>query len=211
MIPEILVLCHPFPYPSCCICIQPCSMNSTTTQFVPSRRMGLYEPVHQMSMWGDFSPPPIMLEVRPRCNDLLSCIFYPTLARAPFSPLQSEDTHRNDQEASKPDDKVLRRLAQNREAARKSRLRKKAYVQQLENSKLRLIQLEQELDRARQQGLCVDAAQLAYAGNTNPGSFLPWLDLLRSKRLVIIHVQESPRLRWSTGTGWRSRIDRSRT
>nr|GMC79328.1 TGA5 transcription factor [Ipomoea batatas] len=46
---------------------------------------------------------------------------------------------------------TLRRLAQNREAARKSRLRKKAYVQQLENSRLKLTQLEQELQRARQQ------------------------------------------------------------
>ncbi|XLT08584.1 hypothetical protein HN51_054377, partial [Arachis hypogaea] len=33
----------------------------------------------------------------------------------------------------------------NCEAARKSRLRKKAYVQQLENSRVRLAQLEQEL------------------------------------------------------------------
>ncbi|KAF8053347.1 hypothetical protein N665_1427s0011 [Sinapis alba] len=48
--------------------------------------------------------------------------------------------------------KALRRLAQNREAARKSRLRKKAYVQQLENSRIRLAQLEEELKRARQQG-----------------------------------------------------------
>ncbi|CAH9104662.1 unnamed protein product [Cuscuta epithymum] len=46
--------------------------------------------------------------------------------------------------------KALRRLAQNREAARKSRLRKKAYVQQLENSRVRLTQLEQELKLARQ-------------------------------------------------------------
>lgn len=83
---------------------------------------------------------------------------------------------------------VLRRLAQNREAARKSRLRKKvlrqgcaysivilkksndkhsgfhfgtpastyntylqAYVQQLESSRLKLLQLEQELERTRQQ------------------------------------------------------------
>lgn len=81
---------------------------------------------------------------------------------------------------------IQRRLAQNREAARKSRLRKKvcktlskiffewlitlftplehnlfylfigrfcvqAYVQQLETSRLKLIHLEQELDRARQQ------------------------------------------------------------
>ncbi|KAG2294858.1 hypothetical protein Bca52824_041527 [Brassica carinata] len=50
----------------------------------------------------------------------------------------------------KLDQKTVRRLAQNREAARKSRLRKK-YVQQLENSRLKLTQLEQELQRARQQ------------------------------------------------------------
>ncbi|MBA0587855.1 hypothetical protein Gorai_000976, partial [Gossypium raimondii] len=48
---------------------------------------------------------------------------------------------------------TLRRLAQNREAARKSRLRKKAYVQQLESSRIRLTQLEQELQRARTQGM----------------------------------------------------------
>jgi hypothetical protein len=46
-----------------------------------------------------------------------------------------------------------RRLAQNREAARKSRLRKKAYVQQLEASRIRLQQLEEELQQARRQGL----------------------------------------------------------
>ncbi|XP_010263274.1 PREDICTED: transcription factor TGA2.3-like isoform X2 [Nelumbo nucifera] len=53
------------------------------------------------------------------------------------------------------DQKTLRRLAQNREAARKSRLRKKVYVQKLENSRLKLIQLEQELQRARQQGIFI--------------------------------------------------------
>ncbi|XP_042480588.1 bZIP transcription factor TGA10 isoform X2 [Macadamia integrifolia] len=52
-----------------------------------------------------------------------------------------------------PDPKTLRRLAQNREAARKSRLRKKAYVQQLESSRIKLTQLEQELQRARSQGI----------------------------------------------------------
>ncbi|KAK9123069.1 hypothetical protein Sjap_012671 [Stephania japonica] len=51
-----------------------------------------------------------------------------------------------------PDPKTLRRLAQNREAARKSRLRKKAYVQQLESSRIKLTQLEQDLQRARSQG-----------------------------------------------------------
>ncbi|KAK1319347.1 hypothetical protein QJS10_CPB04g00497 [Acorus calamus] len=56
------------------------------------------------------------------------------------------------------DQKTLRRLAQNREAARKSRLRKKAYVQQLENSRLKLTQLEQELQRARQQGIFISSS-----------------------------------------------------
>lgn len=56
------------------------------------------------------------------------------------------------------DQKTLRRLAQNREAARKSRLRKKAYVQQLENSRLKLTQLEQEFQRARQQGIFISSS-----------------------------------------------------
>ncbi|KAK8651135.1 hypothetical protein V6N13_140749 [Hibiscus sabdariffa] len=56
------------------------------------------------------------------------------------------------------DQKTLRRLAQNREAARKSRLRKKAYVQQLESSRLKLTQLEQELQRARQQGIFISSS-----------------------------------------------------
>ncbi|KAG8056273.1 hypothetical protein GUJ93_ZPchr0002g25941 [Zizania palustris] len=49
------------------------------------------------------------------------------------------------------DPKTLRRLAQNREAARKSRLRKKAYIQQLESSRIRLSQLEQQVHAARVQ------------------------------------------------------------
>ncbi|CAL4894183.1 unnamed protein product [Urochloa decumbens] len=60
-----------------------------------------------------------------------------------------------DKSKDKLGQKALRRLAQNREAARKSRLRKKAYVEQLENSKLKLAQLEQELQRARQQGIFI--------------------------------------------------------
>ncbi|XP_039794578.1 transcription factor TGAL7-like isoform X1 [Panicum virgatum] len=51
------------------------------------------------------------------------------------------------------DPKTLRRLAQNREAARKSRLRKKAYIQQLETSRIRLSQLEQQVQVARVQGV----------------------------------------------------------
>ncbi|KAE8733056.1 TGACG-sequence-specific DNA-binding protein TGA-2.1 [Hibiscus syriacus] len=58
------------------------------------------------------------------------------------------------------DAKTQRRLAQNREAARKSRLRKKAYVQQLESSRIKLTQLEQELQRAGSQ---VEICDMEYA------------------------------------------------
>lgn len=51
-----------------------------------------------------------------------------------------------------PNAKTLRRLAQNREAARKSRLRKKAYIQNLETSRIRLSQMEQEMQRCSAQG-----------------------------------------------------------
>lgn len=67
----------------------------------------------------------------------------------------SDSSDRSKEKAG--DQKTLRRLAQNREAARKSRLRKKAYVQQLENSRLKLTQIEQELQRARQQGIFISS------------------------------------------------------
>ncbi|XVE79264.1 hypothetical protein DITRI_Ditri14bG0043800 [Diplodiscus trichospermus] len=69
------------------------------------------------------------------------------------------------------DAKTMRRLAQNREAARKSRLRKKAYVQQLETSRIKLTQLEQELQRARSQGLFLGGCAGA-VGNISSGAAL---------------------------------------
>ncbi|XP_038999101.1 transcription factor TGA9-like [Hibiscus syriacus] len=66
------------------------------------------------------------------------------------------------------DAKTLRRLAQNREAARKSRLRKKAYVQQLESSRIKLTQLEQDLQRARSQGFFLGGCAGA-VGNISSG------------------------------------------
>ncbi|KAK3025571.1 hypothetical protein RJ639_041676 [Escallonia herrerae] len=77
------------------------------------------------------------------------------------------------------DAKTLRRLAQNREAARKSRLRKKAYVQQLESSRIRLSQLEQDLQRAQSQGLFLGGGA---GGNMSSGAavfdmeYARWLD-----------------------------------
>lgn len=79
-------------------------------------------------------------------NELEKEVKHEVNRRGPTSSSEPEGT-------KTPDAKTLRRLAQNREAARKSRLRKKAYVQQLETSRLKLAQIEQELQRARSQGV----------------------------------------------------------
>ncbi|KAF8403282.1 hypothetical protein HHK36_011384 [Tetracentron sinense] len=71
-----------------------------------------------------------------------------------------------------PDAKTMRRLAQNREAARKSRLRKKAYVQQLESSRIKLSQLEQDLQRARSQGLFLGGGGAGGGGNISSGAVI---------------------------------------
>ncbi|XP_020582320.1 bZIP transcription factor TGA10-like isoform X2 [Phalaenopsis equestris] len=91
-------------------------------------------------------------------------------ARSDGLPLKKEGSSKattscSDHEGPKtPDAKTLRRLAQNREAARKSRLRKKAYVQQLESCKMKLNQLEQEIQRARTQGVLLGAGILGEQG-----------------------------------------------
>ncbi|CAN4106809.1 unnamed protein product [Withania somnifera] len=157
-------------------------MNSSTyTQFVASRRVGICEPIHQLGMWDDFNAScpstsaTMILEVEKCLEDQI-----PIMEKRLDN--ETEDTshgtvgtsHRYEAETSKPIEKVLRRLAQNREAARKSRMRKKAYVQQLENSKLKLIQLEQELERARKLGLYVggglDPSQLSYSDSASSGT-----------------------------------------
>lgn len=132
--------------------------------------MDVFEPMNQFSMWGDFkgniyqdAAATMIIEVNAKLDN------------------QSEDTSHTtnapsnqcDQEASKPVDKVQRRLAQNREAARKSRLRKKAYVQQLEASRLKLHQLEQELEQTRAQCALmsgrVNASNVGFPGAPNSG------------------------------------------
>ncbi|CAO2140892.1 unnamed protein product [Urochloa humidicola] len=87
------------------------------------------------------------------------------------------------------DPKTIRRLAQNREAARKSRLRKKAYIQQLESSKLKLAQMEQDMQRARSQGLFLGGAS---GTNTSSGAamfdveYARWLDD-HGRRMAELH------------------------
>ncbi|KAG2300674.1 hypothetical protein Bca4012_012419 [Brassica carinata] len=147
-------------------------MNTTTSShFVPSTRFEIYDPLNQIStMWeesfknngGFYTPNSIIIPTNEKPDSL--------------SEDGTEGTpHKFDQEAStsRHPDKTQRRLAQNREAARKSRLRKKAYVQQLETSRLKLIHLEQELDRARQQGFYasnrVDTIPLSFSDNMSSG------------------------------------------
>ncbi|XP_066356984.1 transcription factor TGAL4-like isoform X2 [Miscanthus floridulus] len=89
-----------------------------------------------------------------------------------------------------PDRKTIRRLAQNREAARKSRLRKKAYIQQLESSKLKLAQIEQDMQRARSQGIFLGGAPGANTTSTGAAMFdveyARWLDD-HGRRMAELH------------------------
>uniref|UniRef100_M4F9P6 DOG1 domain-containing protein n=1 Tax=Brassica campestris TaxID=3711 RepID=M4F9P6_BRACM len=154
-------------------------MNSTSTHFVPPRRVNIYEPLHQFGMWGET----FKSNIGNGNINTPSHIIIPNNQKLDNN--MSEDTSHGtplifDQETStsRHPDKIKRRLAQNREAAKKSRLRKKAYVQQLETSRLKLIQLEQELDRARQQGFYVGngidtstTTSLGFSENMNPGLY----------------------------------------
>ncbi|CAA7407982.1 unnamed protein product [Spirodela intermedia] len=101
-------------------------------------------------------------------------------------------TSSSEQESPKTSDpKILRRLAQNREAARKSRLRKKAYVQQLETSRIKLTQLEQELQRARSQGVFMGGGLLGDQGMPSGIGYAAMFDTEYARWL-----EEHHRLMW---------------
>ncbi|GAV59937.1 bZIP_1 domain-containing protein/DOG1 domain-containing protein [Cephalotus follicularis] len=146
------------------------SMNTFPTQFVTSRRMEIDDAMHQIGIWGENfksngipnPSAPIIIEADTKLGSQSEDISHGFLT----------PSNKYEEEATKPD-KIQKRLAQNREAARKSRMRKKAYVQQLETSRLKLIQLEQELVCARQQGLYVgggvEANVPGFAGRLNSG------------------------------------------
>ncbi|KAG6529018.1 transcription factor TGA4-like isoform X1 [Zingiber officinale] len=146
-------------------------MSSALSQFVSPRKMVRYEPNHQIIMWENSlnadnsqnTASSSMVETNVKLDSRLE--------DGPHTTVRQSKKY--DQEARKPADKVSRRLAQNREAARKSRLRKKAYVQQLESSRLKLAQLEQGLGRARQQGAYVGGSlgesTLSLSASVNSG------------------------------------------
>ncbi|XP_048622466.1 transcription factor TGA3 isoform X1 [Brassica napus] len=134
------------------------SSSSSNTQAVPFRDMGMYEPFQQLSGWentfntittnnhnnnNQTSSTIARTEADANNKGNYTCLYN--------NSVEAEPSGNNDQGEVQISDKMKRRLAQNREAARKSRLRKKAHVQQLEESRLKLSQLEQELVRARQQ------------------------------------------------------------
>ncbi|KAJ0233142.1 Basic-leucine zipper domain-containing protein [Hirschfeldia incana] len=149
------------------------SLSSTNTRAVQFRDMGMYEPFQQLSGWENT----FNTITSTNNNNQTSSTVHEVDAARPEADVnnkgnytslynnsvEAEPSSNNDQGEVQINDKTKRRLAQNREAACKSRLRKKAHVQQLEESRLKLSQLEQELIRARQQGLCVtsDASYLA--------------------------------------------------
>ena len=130
----------------------------------------MHEPLHQISMWrdtfkGDSNPitgASTIMQVDTMLDNKSESTSHDSLG--PSGNSQPED---------RTTDKTQRRLAQNREAARKSRLRKKAYVQQLETSRLKLTELEQERERARQQGLYIggslDTTRVGFSGTINSG------------------------------------------
>ncbi|KAF3445745.1 hypothetical protein FNV43_RR10922 [Rhamnella rubrinervis] len=145
-------------------------MSSSSTQFATAREMGIYEPFRQVSMWKDtfgsdndsYMGPSTIGEADARMENKFGYILH-----------ESIQPSGNEEEGNKPSEKAQRRLAQNREAARKSRLRKKAYVQQLETSRLKLAQLEQELERSRKQGVYAGSplgtSHVGFSGTVSSG------------------------------------------
>ncbi|GFP98911.1 transcription factor tga1 [Phtheirospermum japonicum] len=173
-------------------------MTTPTTQFAPSSRMGLYEPLHQIIMWddsfdGNTSPGTgggcMSTETDTKLDDKTEYFSEKSLEHA-------EDSH-----ASRSiSEKIQRRLAQNREAARKSRLRKKAYVKQLETSRLKLAQLELELERVRKQRLLIAGAtaNTGLCGTMNSGiaafeiEYGRWIEVQEQKMSDLRNVLQSP-------------------
>ncbi|KAL1216268.1 Transcription factor TGA3 [Cardamine amara subsp. amara] len=175
------------------------SSSSSSAQLVSLRDMGMYEPFQQLSSWENPFKSDINNSSSNPNNNPSSSTTLEVDARAETddnnranytflynNSVEAEPSSNNDLDEDRINDKMKRRLAQNREAARKSRLRKKAHVQQLEESRLKLSQLEQELVRARKQGLCVrnssDTSYLGPAGNMNSGiaafemEYTHWID-----------------------------------
>ncbi|CAM8939740.1 unnamed protein product [Rhodiola kirilowii] len=176
-------------------------MSSTSTEFATSRRsMGIYDPLHQMNMWKlDTFRPHTSLNTANDVSLVQADPLSDIKLKGDYSPRESFENLRTNYETNRPPEKIQRRLAQNREAARKSRLRKKAYVQQLESSRVKLSQLEQELERARSQGAYIgsalDSSHVSlFGGTVNAGiaafemEYAHWVDEQHEQILELRHA-----------------------
>lgn len=146
-------------------------MSSTTIQVTNSATMGIYELPKAMSMWRDTSKAMIASDAGASSSTQAESGHENKFEYEYVSPEMMEPSL-SGEDAARLSEKVQRRLAQNREAARKSRLRKKAYVQQLETSRLKLAQLEQQIQQTKQQISCGGAAlhaNLGFAGHMSTG------------------------------------------
>ncbi|XP_073066528.1 transcription factor TGA4-like [Primulina eburnea] len=148
-------------------------MTSHSTQFAPLSRIGIYElPLHQLSMWDDPTFESSLCSPGTGvCATIIDAEHKIDDKSDQYASDKSRGHSEDNQVSNGISEKIRRRLAQNREAAKKSRLRKKAYVQQLETSRLKLAQLEGELGRARHQGLlnAGAATNMAFCGTVNSG------------------------------------------
>ncbi|CAA6659526.1 unnamed protein product [Spirodela intermedia] len=126
-------------------------MISPSNRLLSSATMGVYGSNNQMGLWNDsFKADSSQQAGLSASVDADAKLDH----RLEDIPLEISGPEKKlDQEADKPSDKMLRRLAQNREAARKSRLKKKAYIQQLESTRTKLSQIESELENAKRKGI----------------------------------------------------------
>ncbi|KAG5058348.1 hypothetical protein JHK86_013344 [Glycine max] len=132
-------------------------MDATSSPFVSSRRMGVYDPIHQISTW----------EENFKSNDTNNLTVSTSIIGEvdmkldnQFQVQSEDDTHGIFGTSVKYDQDT-------------NRLTDKAYVQQLESCRLKLLQLEQEVDHAKQQGLYIGnglgSNNLGFAGSVNSG------------------------------------------
>lgn len=174
---------------------------ASSTQFAPSRTMGLYDSVHQMSMWEDALRSHISPDTDSYTIQKADASLNGKVMQSEYASHESLIPQMDNQGATGISEKVQRRLAQNREAARKSRMRKKAYVQQLEVSRLKLAQLELEIERAKQQqGACIGGAGSSFGSNgfLDPGivtfemEYGHWIEEQQRKTAELRNVLQSP-------------------
>lgn len=169
-------------------------MASPSTQFATARRMGIYDPLHHISTWEDILGADSGVNITSPCAILQADT---RLLNKSYPSQESLGDSSDNQVGKTKCDKLQRRLAQNREAARKSRLRKKAYVQQLETSRLKLAQLELEIDRTKQGLYTGNPLSAGHSGSINSGiisfeiEYGLWVELQEKKNCQLRNVLQA--------------------